>query len=241
MKYLKVYKLFESTIADREVSGLLSELVYNTKWTKIENPNEIYPDAIYCYEHQLNERFTVILLIRKSNDLITTTSHIRDEKDGTMSYLDNIFNPYVNKVLYRNHEYNKYTSFAIRLGENQLEYYSEIDKLPSEEELRAEILTDLTDNGYGINKIEYGYVNLTNIKDDNLSDGLAVYHKDYKYRDFRCVVCIEQSYVGIYAHLDDFKEGYGHMLDKLKFYGNYTCQYYISDFYGGLLILIGNK
>lgn len=153
-------KLFEHFIA--KDWDIVSELRKSSKWS------EVVPDRdhIACqFEYPLNDEVKAVIIgLDKVNGLDPIKGRIISlnlylKYDNGLYYTDSVTQPYN-----RNHSSYRHTNSDIvkwceLVAKDQLQYFTEREKLPTDNELK-DIFAEITDDmGYLLDDIKYGYMN----------------------------------------------------------------------------------
>jgi hypothetical protein len=236
MKYIKLYEGigFKKTLRDEsELKDLLFEIA-RTNWETVKNPEKVYSsESKYAFTLKLNGRFTALILIRVPGDgKIVNGVFLEDSDNDSTNYMDNLFDPYIYSVWMDTYSVKKYTSFAEKICRKQIDdYYNKLDKMPTEDILRSEILTDFSDNGIEYD-VKYGFASIYRLKVGK-DDPECVYHKHKDYDTFVCQVVFYGN-----SNKEEIKSSYEHLGGILSNYGNFNIELYYNKFYNNYTLII---
>lgn len=234
MKYVESFVLFESV--NDEISKINRQVSFSDKWEKFHD------DDINCinnYSHVLMDDYRVNIVIRE-NSAILYFLYKDDDGDYIYHYFDDLLKLYIYESVFNRFK-NKhmcYTDFAEYLGNEQLKFFEEKNKMPTKTQLYDEVLPDLQDD-YKITEISYGYFSPEKLA-KNDSDPGPYFQKQYSYTDFACLIYVLGKFDNNTKNIIDNIEG------RLEYYGNYSVELHIGNNYSyngeyDFVIIIRNK
>jgi len=152
MKFLNKYSSIKES-NQFNYNKLILEIRHTTGWKELSNPSDTYPNTIFASEYLIERGYKILLLIKKNDAIINAPFYLKNEIKDELIWLDSLVTPI------RNRRYQMSNSdWMIDIAKRQMEYYYQLDKMPDEVELR-DMLTDITDLGFEIDLITFGYVN----------------------------------------------------------------------------------
>ncbi len=152
MRFLNRYSLIKES-QSFNYNKLISEIRYTKGWKELKNPSETYPNTIFAAEYLIEKGYKILLLIRKNDDIINTPFYLKNEILNELRWLDSLASP----VLHRRYSSSN-SDWMIDIAKEQMDFYYQLYKMPDEQDLR-DMLTDITDLGFELDLISFGYVN----------------------------------------------------------------------------------
>lgn len=226
----------QETFGQKTIREIKSQFNLQKNWKKISN-SEIN-GSIDCWEYKI-DNYSLLVTIRKSSDFVTCILYIKDE-NGDIHYVDSVENPYTFKRFFNDWNYNKYVDFAINAGKEQLKYFKLLEKMPTDDELRGEILVDITDEDCIIDAINYGYINRVKLLEDDDTSDMCLFHKDMSNSLFVCVIELKDG-ITRPDKFKEFEKVVGFMKGKLSVYGDYEVDWSYGDSIPIILVIIPKK
>ena len=155
MRFLNKYSSIKESDRDNKLNynKLILEMRYTKGWKELANPSDTYPNTVFASEYLIEKGYKILLLIKKNDDIINAPFYLKNEIKDELIWLDSLITPIQNRRYQMSN-----SDWMIDIAKRQMEYYYQLDKMPDEEELR-DMLTDITDLGFEIDLITFGYVN----------------------------------------------------------------------------------
>lgn len=115
------------------------------------------PNCILNYYYDLNDKFKVCIIARITSEFMPTPIvYLYNVEEDMYDYLGDVtikHNDYLN--VYLGYGRNKYTEYAVKIGNKALIYYNKLDEMPSQEDLRLSLI-DIEDE-YSLIKVKSGF------------------------------------------------------------------------------------